>query len=332
LGDVRGVGPEIALKAVAMELARDPHGARYVLLGDRGHIAYWWHRLGCAFPIAAPASSAANLDPAAPVTVLDPGRPALALSWGRAEPEAALAAVEWLEAGARLCLDGRLDALVTGPVNKASIVDAGIPFVGQTEWLARVAGSSRFAMMLLGADDRDRWLRVALVTTHLPLRAVPDAITGPGIEQAIELAAQACADLGLPRRRVGVCGLNPHAGEQGKLGSEEQSLIAPAVRACNARGLDVTGPWPADVLFHQAYRGDYDAVVAMYHDQGLGPLKTIGFDHGVNWTLGLPLIRTAPDHGTAYDIAGQAKANPESMRAALCLARDLARCRAAGQA
>src|SRR6185503_16261449 len=143
------------------------------------------------------------------------------------------------------------------------------------------------------------------------------------IELAIELSAQACRKLGLPRARMGVCGLNPHAGEGGALGTEEQTIIAPAIRAAQKKNLDVTGPWAADTLFHYAYRGDYDAVVAMYHDQGLAPLKMIGFDTGVNWTLGLPFIRTSPDHGTAYDIAGQGKANASSMRSAIRLAKQL---------
>ena len=180
-------------------------------------------------------------------------------------------------------------------------------------------------MMLLGHDDRGRWLRVALVTTHLPLRCVSDSLSAAKIERVIELAAQACHDLGLPRARVAVCGLNPHAGEGGDFGSEDAAIILPAVQATRRRGLEVSGPWPADTLFHLAYRDDFDAVVAMYHDQGLGPLKMIAFETGVNWTLGLPFIRTSPDHGTAYDIAGQGRANPSSMVAAIRLARQLAR-------
>jgi 4-hydroxythreonine-4-phosphate dehydrogenase len=187
-----------------------------------------------------------------------------------------------------------------------------------------MARADRTAMMLLGADDRGRWLRVALVTTHVPLRAVADKLTKPKIIQTIELAAQACRDLGLPRARVGVCGLNPHAGEGGQIGTEEITMITPAVEEAKARGTDVTGALAADTLFYYAYNGHYDAVVAMYHDQGLGPLKMIGFEAGINWTLGLPFIRTSPDHGTAYDIAGKNKANPESMLAAINLARRLA--------
>jgi len=144
------------------------------------------------------------------------------------------------------------------------------------------------------------------------------------IELAIVLAAQACHDLGLPRQRVAVCGLNPHAGEGGEFGDEEITTIGPVVQAARKKGFDVVGPLPADTLFYNAYRGDYDAVVAMYHDQGLAPMKMVAFANGVNWTLGLPFIRTSPDHGTAYDIAGRGKADPSSMRAAIRLAKQLA--------
>jgi 4-hydroxythreonine-4-phosphate dehydrogenase len=218
-----------------------------------------------------------------------------------------------------------LDALVTAPVNKEAIIRSGEPrFIGQTEFLSELAGAQRTAMMLLGEDDRQRWLRVALVTTHLPIKAVASAITQAKVELAIELAAQACRDLRLARARIAVCGLNPHAGEGGKIGTEELESIIPAVAAAAQRGIDVKGPFAADTLFYYAYRGDYDAVVAMYHDQGLVPLKMIGFERGINWTLGLPFIRTSPDHGTAYDIAGLGKADPSSMQAAIGLARQLA--------
>jgi 4-hydroxythreonine-4-phosphate dehydrogenase len=168
-------------------------------------------------------------------------------------------------------------------------------------------------------------LRVILATTHLPLREVADALTTGKVALAIELASLACRQLGLSRARIGVCGLNPHAGEGGLLGTEESTVIAPAVAGARAQGLDASGPHAADTLFHHAYRGDYDVVVAMYHDQGLAPLKMIGFDRGVNWTVGLPFVRTSPDHGTAYDIAGRGVANPSSTRAAIRLAVQLAR-------
>src|SRR5439155_15265178 len=229
---------------------------------------------------------------------------------------AALAALAWLEDGARRCLRAELDALVTAPVNKEAILRTGTAFVGQTEFLSQLAGADRTAMMLLGEDDRGRWLRVALVTTHLPIRKVAQSITVAKVELAINLAAQACRELGLPRARLAVCGLNPHAGEGGKVGTEEIDIIKPAIQAARRRRIDVSGPLAADTLFYYALRSEYDAVVAMYHDQGLVPLKMIGFERGVNWTLGLPFIRTSPDHGTAYDIAGSGRADASSMLAA----------------
>ena len=240
-------------------------------------------------------------------------------------PAAANAAVASLRDGAERCLRGELDALVTAPVNKEAIIRAGHKFVGQTEFLSELANTKRTAMMLLGQDEKNRWLRVALATIHISLKSVSEKLTAEKIALAIELAAQACRDLQLPRARVAVCGLNPHAGEGGEFGDEEIKTIAPTVLAAQKRGLDVVGPLSGDTVFHYALRGDFDAVVAMYHDQGLAPLKAIAFDTGVNWTLGLPFIRTSPDHGTAYDIAGKGIANPSSMIAAIRLAKQLAK-------
>jgi 4-hydroxythreonine-4-phosphate dehydrogenase len=200
----------------------------------------------------------------------------------------------------------------------------GEAFVGQTEWISRRASAGRTAMMLLGADEAGRWLRVALATTHLPLKDVAAALDSKKIQMVIELAAEACGLLGLERRRVGVCGLNPHAGEGGELGTEELTIIAPAVRGAREKSVEAVGPVAADTLFYHAYRGDYDAVVAMYHDQGLAPMKMVAFDSGVNWTLGLPFVRTSPDHGTAYDLAGKGVANADSMISAVKLACQIA--------
>ena len=241
-------------------------------------------------------------------------------------PLAAKAAIAALRDGARRCLRGELDALITAPVNKESIVRAGHKnFTGQTEFLSGLAGAKRTAMMLLGHDEKNRWLRVALATIHISIKSVPEKLTAEKITLAIELAAQACRDLGLPRAQVAVCGLNPHAGEGGEFGDEEIKMISPTVAAAKKRGFDVVGPLSGDTVFHYALQGDFDTVVAMYHDQGLAPLKAVAFDTGVNWTLGLPFIRTSPDHGTAYDIAGKGIANPSSMIAAIRLAKQLAK-------
>jgi 4-hydroxythreonine-4-phosphate dehydrogenase len=258
------------------------------------------------------------------VSIHDPSTGELPLTLRPGAPTAARAALTWLKDGAERCLRGELDALVTAPVNKEAILRTGVSFVGQTELLSQLAGTNRTAMMLLGEDDRGRCLRVVLATTHLPIRRVADSLTREKVELAIDLAAEACRKLGLPRSRIAICGLNPHAGEGGQLGDEEQTTIIPAVNAAKERGLDVTGPLAADTVFYYAYRGEYEAVVAMYHDQGLPPLKMIGFEKGINWTLGLPFVRTSPDHGTAYDIAGQGRANPSSMQAAIRLAKELA--------
>jgi 4-hydroxythreonine-4-phosphate dehydrogenase len=322
LGDVTGIGPEVTLKALAAEAEQDD--TRYLLIGDSDYTADLYERLGLRLPLQPFSEFSAE----GRFFLHNPLREPLPPGLEPGSPAAARAALAWLTDGAQRCLSHETDALVTAPLNKAAIVRSGQPFIGQTEFLSQLAGTDRTIMMLLGDDDRGRWLRVALATTHLPLRLVSEQLSAAKIELAIELAAKACQDLGLPRRRVAVCGLNPHAGEGGEFGREEIDLIEPLVASMQKKGLDVIGPLPADTLFHYAYRGDYDAVVAMYHDQGLGPLKMVAFENGVNWTLGLPFIRTSPDHGTAYDIAGQGRANPSSMRAAIRLAKQLARQRA----
>jgi 4-hydroxythreonine-4-phosphate dehydrogenase len=310
VGDVTGVGPEVTLKALAAELPQDD--CSYVVFGDIDQLREFNAHLKLGVDLQTPRISVQNS------TKLPAKLPAGA-------PEAAHAALAWLRAAAAECLTKTADALVTAPVNKEAILRTGEKFVGQTELLSELAGAKRTSMMLLGADDRDRWLRVALATTHLPIKDVAANLTEQKVFDAIANAAQACLDLGLPRARVGVCGLNPHAGEGGQLGTEELTVIGPATRRAKKQGLDVHGPFSADTLFHHGFRGEYDAVVAMYHDQGLVPLKMIGFERGVNWTLGLPFIRTSPDHGTAYDIAGKGVADPGSMIAALRLAKKLAK-------
>lgn len=313
LGDVTGIGPEVTLKALAAEKSSDK--TRYLLIGDSAHL----HRLNKKLGLRLPLSDSAD----GKFTIVQPIKKSLPIKLKPGAPAAANAAFAWLVDGAQRCLRGELTALVTAPVNKAAIVRAGHKFIGQTELLSELAHTNRTVMMLLGQDDRGRWLRVALATTHVAIRRVAQNLTREKIRLAIELAAQSCKDLGLPRARVGVCGLNPHAGESGEFGDEEIKFITPTCNAARKKGLDVHGPLAADSLFYYAYRGDYDAVVAMYHDQGLAPLKMIGFEQGINWTLGLPFIRTSPDHGTAYDIAGKNIANPSSMIAAIRLAKQL---------
>jgi 4-hydroxythreonine-4-phosphate dehydrogenase len=320
LGDPGGIGPEVTLKALQI-LSREQDDFRYLLFGDVNLLTTLNRSSGVNLPLRPRSERVSSTEGKYFYVQAGPQLPAALAPGSSIAAESAMAA---LTAGTERCLSGELHGIVTAPLNKESVIKLGRPFTGQTEYLSELARTERTAMMLLGADDRDRWLRVALVTTHVPIRAVADRISEPKVVQTIELAAQSCRDLGLPRARVAVCGLNPHAGEGGKIGTEEIEHIIPAVQRAQQRGIDVAGPYPADTLFYYVFRGDYDAVVAMYHDQGLVPLKMIGFESGINWTLGLPFIRTSPDHGTAYDIAGQNKANPQSMLAAINLARRLA--------
>jgi 4-hydroxythreonine-4-phosphate dehydrogenase len=321
IGDPTGIGAEVTLKALASEAELD---RRYLLLGDLTLLRRLASKLKLALPLVPPSGATASDR----IVVSNPLAEPLPNVMPPGCAPAAKAALAWLTEGARRCLAGELKALVTAPLSKEAIILSGTPFVGQTEYLSEMAGTDRTAMMLLGHDERDRWLRVTLATTHVPIKDLPSTLTREKIELAIELATNACRDLRLKRPRVAVCGLNPHAGEGGQMGTEEITTIAPAVEVMKRRGLDVQGPFAADALFYQVFHGEYDAVVAMYHDQGLVPLKMIGFETGVNWTLGLPFIRTSPDHGTAYNIAGKGVANPSSMISAIRLAKQLAASRA----
>jgi len=317
IGDVMGIGPEVVLKALGQEAAVDQ--THYLIIGDWDCLNRLNVSLG--FPLRLERSEDASIQ--SRFVVFNPCPAPLPSTLTPGSPAASQAALTWLTEAAQRCLRHELDALITAPVNKESILRSGKNFVGQTEYLSQLAGIERTAMMLLGTDPHGHSLRVALVTTHIPLKVVPHQLAQSRIEEVIGLAAEACHDLGLSRARIGVCGLNPHAGEGGELGNEELTLVTPAIQAARLSGLEVEGPFAADSLFYQAYHGHYDVVVALYHDQGLIPLKMVAFDTGVNWTLGLPFIRTSPDHGTAYDIAGQNRANPSSMLAALQLAKKL---------
>ena len=319
LGDATGVGPEVALKAVSAEAAKDD--SKYLFIGDEELLQGLNQELSLRLPL----KKFSDYTAAGRFFITNPLAEQLSKDLPAGSPAAARAAIAWLRGGAERCLRGELDALVTAPVNKEAIVRAGHKkFVGQTEFLSDLAKAKRTAMMLLGTDEHGRWLRVALATIHISIKSVPRKLTAEKIMLAIELAAQACRDLGLARAKIAVCGLNPHAGEGGEFGDEEIKTITPTVLAAKKRGVDVVGPLSGDTVFYYALRGDFDAVVAMYHDQGLAPLKAVAFDTGVNWTLGLPFIRTSPDHGTAYDIAGKGIANPSSMIAAIRLAKQLA--------
>ena len=297
---------------------RWPRGTRIVLVGAAPAVRREAARAGVAAPPAWQPGPGGPPDHK--LTCWDPSPDLVpAHRPGRITADASRAAHAWIIGAVDACLAGRLDALVTAPITKEGFAKAGLTFPGHTELLAERTRTKRFAMMLFGER-----LRVVLATRHVPLREVADALTPAALRDAVTLAHEALAWLGLRRRRLAVCGLNPHAGDGGRLGREEIEWMRRVLRGLRRRGLDLAGPVPADTVFHQALRGDFDAVVAMYHDQGLAPLKMIAFEDGVNLTLGLPILRTSPDHGTAFGIAGRGMANPSSMAAAVRTAIALA--------
>ena len=310
LGDERGIGPEVAFKALSRSRLTE-RGAVVIIGGgsvidEQARIHGWNSRIPVWSGRPQPERGLWKID-----TTPEGVSPARA-------------SILALNRGANLAMKGEIDGLVTGPVNKASILREGIQFTGQTEWLTGLAGDPNTGMMLLGTDRQERWLRVLLATTHIPLKEVPRTLSPQGIMRSIVLASRACQELGLKTQRIAVCGLNPHAGEEGQLGDEEQAIIGPAIQEAQKMGIAVSGPWPADTVFRDAIQERHDVVVAMYHDQGLAPLKLVAFETGVNWTVGLPYPRTSPDHGTAFDIAGKGMADPSSMEKALELAWILA--------
>ena len=242
---------------------------------------------------------------------------------GRVSAEAGRAAYDAIVAATSDARAGRIDAMATAPINKEAFAAAGLPWRGHTDLLANLTGSPRVAMMFYAET-----LRVVLATVHIPIAEVPRALTRDVLEGTVDLAARELPRFGIPHPRLAIAGLNPHAGEHGVIGTEDESVIAPAVAALCARGVNVVGPFPADTIFVRAMRGEFDAVVACYHDQGLIPIKLVAFGQAVNVTLGLPIVRTSVDHGTAFDIAGKGVADPSSMIEAIRLAARLANERA----
>jgi 4-hydroxythreonine-4-phosphate dehydrogenase len=243
------------------------------------------------------------------------------LPWGALSPAAGNAAFHFIRVATELAMAGKVGAICTAPINKEALHAGGHIYPGHTELLAALTGTPEVSMMLTAPR-----LRVIHVTAHIGLLDAIAKIEPGLVERTIARGRSVLVDAGLSRQRIGVCGINPHAGEHGLFGrGEEEAKIAPAVEACRARGWDVTGPWPADTLFYRAGRGDFDMVVAMYHDQGHGPVKVLGLEAGVNITVGLPVIRTSVDHGTAFDIAGTGNADERSMLEALRQAVQLAK-------
>ena len=238
---------------------------------------------------------------------------------GQLSADAGRAAYDAIVRAVGAATSGEVDAIATAPVNKEAFKMAGLPWAGHTDLLGHLTGAPHVAMMFYSEP-----LRVVLATVHVPLANVAGVLTKDLMADTIELTARELPRFGYERPRIGVAGLNPHAGEHGLFGREEETAIAPAVAACHARGIDVSGPHPGDTIFVRARRGEFDVVVACYHDQGLIPIKLLAFGQAVNVTLGLPIVRTSVDHGTAFDIAGKGIADPESMIAAVLLAAKLA--------
>ena len=324
IGDPAGVGPELLCAAWALSGAEAL--PPFFVVGSRVLLEQAARRRGIEIPVRAIASPAEALE------VYDTALPVIDLGdvpYTPGEPDEAGAALALraLETATGLARSGAAAGIVTGPIAKSRLAAIGFTQPGQTEFVAEACGvTPRNAVMMLAGPS----LRVVPVTVHVPLRAVPDLLTAELIRTRTAITAAALArDFGVAHPRLAIAGLNPHAGEEGRMGHEDADVVAPAVAALRAAGIDARGPLPADTMFHASARATYDAAVAMYHDQALIPIKTLDFDRGVNVTLGLPFIRTSPDHGTALDIAGKGVANPTSTIEALRLAARMAVARAA---
>lgn len=304
MGDPAGIGPEVTVRALA-----DPEVAecaRFVVVGDAR--------------LLTDAARAAGVAPPADIHDL-PLPDGDAFVPGRLDPVAGRASVGYVAQAVRMCLAGDADAMATGPVNKEAVARAGIPFTGHTEYIAELCGAPEPRMLLV--NDR---LRVVHVSTHCSLRDACD-VRRARVLETIRIGWEAVRWMGVADPRVAVCGLNPHAGEHGLFGDQDEREIRPAVEAARGQGIRCDGPLPADTLFFQAVRGAWDLVVAQYHDQGHIPMKLLDFENTVNVSLGLPLLRTSVDHGTAFDLVGKNLADPSSMKAALRLAATMARAR-----
>ena len=319
VGDFNGIGPEVALKAVRSPAVR--RVCQPVLVGPLDVFAETARKMRLKVPLEKHASAFRTT---AVQPVLDVGDGIAAdIAWGKPTKTSGRTAGLAIERAVTLCLEGKAAAMVTAPVSKEGLASAGYDFPGQTEMVALLSGSRRVLMMFVGSS-----LRIGLATVHAPFRDVPGLLTPEKVADKLVILDEALRnDLGVRAPRIAVLGLNPHAGENGRIGSEEETVIRPAMVLAAARKVRAEGPFPADAFFGARTFRSYDAVLAMYHDQGLIPLKYSGFADGVNYSAGLPVIRTSPDHGTAYDIAGTNKADPSSMIAAIMLALRIARTR-----
>jgi 4-hydroxythreonine-4-phosphate dehydrogenase len=323
LGDPNGIGPEVVLKAL-YDPAVKPLAIPLVV-GAPEVLRVHAEALGFGDLTIHAVTEVPDAMPAEGLVVLDVAEgDAPDVQFGAVTPAGGRLAMQAVAAAVDLCRDGWADAMVTAPISKDAIAQAGYDVPGHTEFIARRLEAAQPIMMMVAGS-----LRVGLATAHVPLADVPRALTIGTVRDKLHLMHRALQrDFGVEAPRLAVLGLNPHAGDGGVLGTEEQSVIAPALAAARAEGIDAEGPFPADGYF-ALHRGDHDAILAMYHDQGLVPFKALAFDRGVNYTAGLPIVRTSPDHGTAYGLAGRGLARPGSMRAALEVAVQVARHRAA---
>jgi 4-hydroxythreonine-4-phosphate dehydrogenase len=318
MGDGAGIGPEVIVKAIAS--GRTPHGVRLVVFGDRIRLEQAARLCGLAIRVVTvddPGQATVSPDV---VEVIDLGLLSVDLPFGQLSRVAGEAAYQYIVAATRAAVEGRIQAICTGPLNKEALHLAGHRYPGHTELLADLTDTPEVSMLL--SSDR---LKVIHVTTHIGLLDAIERIDEGLVFRTIERGHQTLVDAGIAKPHIAVCGINPHAGEHGLFGhGEEEAKIIPAVERARAADIDVEGPLPADTVFFRAGRGDFDLVVAMYHDQGHGPVKVLGLDAGVNVTIGLPVVRTSVDHGTAFDIAGTGTADEASMIEALRQAAILA--------
>lgn len=319
MGDPAGIGPEVLAKALAAPQVR--RLCHPVVIGSKAVMAETVRSLGLPLRVVEITEQESRLNRRGEIALVDPlERPLRRVTIGRVSAEAGAAAVAFITLAVKLALAGGVDGIVTGPINKEAIQKAGHDYPGHTELLAELTESGEVGMMILGGP-----LKVMFVTTHVALRSLPDELNPERIGKAIRLADRALREFfKVAEPRIGVAALNPHAGEGGLFGDEEREVIWPAVRRARRAGIQASDPLPADTLFGKAAQGRYDGVVAMYHDQGLIPLKLAAFGKCVNLTVGLPIIRTSVDHGTAFDIAGKGQADPGSFIEAIKLAARLA--------
>jgi 4-hydroxythreonine-4-phosphate dehydrogenase len=334
MGDVAGVGPEIVARACEDAAVRVC--CRPLVVGDPQILRRALRQIGSAAAVREQDSPSSAADKEGQIACWNPLAPDAAAGLSAVKPgaldaRAGRAAYEWLVASARAALAQTIDGIVTAPLNKAALHLAGLDYPGHTEILAAECGVSQYAMMLFvppgPAVRSPTGLGVAHVTLHTSVASVPALLTTDGVADKISLVRDFLLRIGVVSPRIGVCALNPHAGEEGLFGDEERRIIRPAIDRFAPQGWTIQGPIPADALFRRAIAGEFDGVVAMYHDQGHIPIKLVARDLAVNVTLGLPIVRTSPSHGTAFDIAGKGLANPEGMIEAIRMASLLARTR-----